>query len=82
VKRTKSEWMAAAAMAMGPLAGSAAATPSTVRSRETMLEEGRYCDGDVAEATWVYDVLEQVTVRPEHRCRLPGDQGPGLPCRS
>jgi hypothetical protein len=68
VKRTLSIFAVAAALAVGPLAGAAAATTtSTVRSSETMVEEGRYCHGEVVEATWVYDVVEHVTVRPDGR---------------
>jgi hypothetical protein len=74
VKRTLSIFAVAAAVAMGPLAGpAAAATTSTIRSSETMVEEGRYCHGEVAEATWVFDFVEHVTVRPDGRESVTGN---------
>jgi hypothetical protein len=67
VKRTLSIFVVAAVVAIGPLAGSAAAATATVRGTDTMVEEGRYCHGEVAEATWVFDFVEHVTVRPDGR---------------
>jgi hypothetical protein len=68
VKRTMSMLMVSAAMMVGPLTGSAvAATSSTIRSSETMVDEGSYCHGEVAVATWVYDVVEHATVHPDGR---------------
>jgi hypothetical protein len=66
VKRTISILIVSAAMAMGPLAGSAtAATSSTVRSSETMVDDGIYCYGEVAEAIWTYDIVEHTTVHSD-----------------
>lgn len=68
MRRTMSMLVMIAAVAMGPLAGSAvAATTSTVRSSETMVEEGYYCNDEVAEATWVYGIVEHTTVHPDGR---------------
>jgi hypothetical protein len=68
MKRTMSFLLVGAAMTMGPLTGSAAAaTSSTVRSSETMVEDGVYCYGEVAEATWVYDVVEHATIHADGR---------------
>jgi hypothetical protein len=69
VRRTMSILMVTAAVAMGPMAGSAgaAATTSTSRWSETEVEDGLYCHGEEALATWVYDVVEHVTVRPDGR---------------
>jgi hypothetical protein len=68
VKRTISILMVSAVMVMGPLAGSAsAATSSTVRSSETVLDDGIYCYGEVALATWEYDIVEHTTVHFDGR---------------
>jgi hypothetical protein len=67
VKRTLSIFAVTAAVAIGPLTGSAGAATTTVRGSETMVEEGRYCDGELAEATWVFDFAEHLTVRPDGR---------------
>jgi hypothetical protein len=68
MKRTMSFLLVGAAMTMGPLTGSAAAaTSTTVRSSETMVEDGVYCYGELAEATWVYDVVEHATIHADGR---------------
>lgn len=68
MRRMMSMLVMTAVVAMGPLAGSAAAaTTSTVRSSETMVEEGYYCNGEVADATWVYDIVQHTTVHPDGR---------------
>jgi hypothetical protein len=68
MKRTMSMLLVSAALTMGPLTGSAAAaTTSTVRFSETMVEDGVYCYGEVAEATWVYDVTEHATTHADGR---------------
>jgi hypothetical protein len=71
MKRTMSMLLVSAALTMGPLTGSAAAaTTSTVRFSETMVEDGVYCYGEVAEATWVYDVVEHATVHADGRASV------------
>jgi hypothetical protein len=74
MKRTISILMVSAVMAVGPLAGSAtAATSSTVRSSETMVDDGIYCYGEVAEASWTYDIVEHTTVHADGRESVTGN---------